>query len=445
MKNKSRSIILILLIFAFWTCVIISGCSLFDGIFGENGEPKKTLKTPEVYRVGSIFSWNSVDRATNYIVSFGGKETSVSGTACRVTDIENGGTLSVTAVNKTADGKISEQSETVDIELSAINELSPKYKRYELSSANITIPAQVEKAVIAGDGQYYDANIYIDTRTTPLIVEVYDVHCKYFGIKNNDNTTVNECVTVRSLGNEGSSFHGTSGSRGEAGKTGGGLLGAGGKGGRGTDGGDGGRFNYVVFEGDKPITFQGGRGGDGGNGGVANQWNTSGGTGGEGGYGKFMGMDGGDKGSNGSNGSAFAGLKEEVTYQIVEAGKADSEDNNGNDDNKDDGTASTGNVTGTYRFYSATSEDGQIVYAGEELNGQIMASNSCVLIFKDNSTCEITFTVGDDSKSGVLSWERYENTMFLTDENDNITRATVDGEFISIAISGMTLTLKEEK
>ncbi|MDE6442307.1 MAG: hypothetical protein K2L12_06115 [Clostridia bacterium] len=481
MKNKSRSITLVILIFALFACVIIGGCSLFGG---ENGEPKKTLKTPEVSRVGNIFSWSAVDRATNYIVSFGGKETSVSGTAFRLKDIEKGGTLSITAVKQTADGKITEESESVDIQLSVINESGSRYKRYEISnySSDITIPAQIEKAVIVGEGQLHGADIciYIDTRTTPLIVELYDVHCYYFGMKNDDNTTPNECVIVRSLGEEGSSFHGASGSTGETGKYGGGLLGAGGKGGIGGAGGNAGRFNYVVFEGNMPITFQGGRGGNGGEGGVANQWNTSGGdggaggnggtglsathayialesdkficlggaggTGGEGGYGKFMGgMDSGDKGSNGSSGSAFTGSKEQITYQTVEAGKANNEDNNNdNNDNKDDGTASSGNVTGTYKFYSM-SEGENIFYAGDEFDGEIIARNRVVFVFKDDNTCDAEFTHGSEKQSAVLKWEKYQTTIFFTDENDNITRATINGEFITISIGNSTLTLKEDK
>lgn len=468
MKIKLRILILSALFFTFSFCLIIVGCNLFS----ENGELKTTLSEPVVYRVGDIFSWNEITGANKYIVSFDGGENYISDTVCRVKDIEKGGVLSIKAVNMTADGKIKEQSETVEINLEEISESSAKYRRYELSDSDITIPAQVEKAVIVGDGEYHYGDIFIDTRIKPLIVELYDVNCFYFGLKYDDKADANQCVIVRSFGEEGSYFRGTSGSTGSTGATGGGLLGSGGKGGNGTNGSIAGKFNYVIFEGDKPLTFRGGSGGTGGFGGVANGWNTpggdggnggsggtglsatnayvalegtelicaggAGGEGGEGGYGKWM--DDGDKGLKGSNGSDFVGNKTDVTAYFVIEKSAPASDNNGDYDN-----GPSANIIGTYKFYSAT-QDGETFYVGDEINGTEIDSDFAIFVLNDNGTCNAMVTLPDgEIESTVLTWERFENAVFFTDENENITRATISGDTLSYTLNGITITLKEEK
>lgn len=453
MRNKA---IVAISIAAAFSAVALTGCSGF-GL-----SKKSTLDAPIVTRYGSLFTWNEVDGANKYILSYGDSESETTETICHIDNIEAGGTFTLKAVKADGSGKIKEFSETVNIEIDAISVSGQKYAEYTISSGSVTVPSTVEKAVVYGDSTTtYNHTISIEKRVSPLIIELYDVNCRSLSIEGGENRP-EECIVIRSLGIEGSMFSGTSGADGAEGIDGGGHFNAGGAGGNGKTGKSGGEFQYVVFEGNKPITFVGGNGGDGGKGGVAKTGNSKGGNGGDGGNGgvglqvtnayvmpgvslTYTGGAGGNGGNGGSGmflwldhsgshgnrgaiGKDFVGTRTDVTYSASLSGTS-----------KTDGDSQT-DIVGTY-YLAMMIWDNEIKKVGDVKNeetGERLEKTDIILEINVDKTCSIVVG-GETGKKGT--WDKGDNLLLLSLESEFLKGNVENGVITLTDSSGATVIL----
>lgn len=437
----------------------LTGCFLFNG----------KLDTPNIEQIGSIYSWTEVEGANKYMLSTGGKDIYTDETTVRIINPDKGGTLTVTAVKKVG-GEIKAKSEGAVIECKAIGEDDVKYREYDITDdKNVSIASSVSKAVIKGDGEKHSSYITVEKRDTPLIVELYDVHCYNFKLQEGSVTRKESCVTVRSLGNKGNAIYGVEGAAGTDWDKGGGIMGAGHDGGDGSNGGDAASFGYVIFEGDKPLSFYGGDGGRGGKGGDAGTLNSVGGDGGNGGnggcglsvehayvyldgaeldcnggyggnggfggQGKFvigLGYDNGEQGKPGLRGEDFKGEKIVTDYLTV-ALQPDGASGDGN------GETSV-KLTGVYKFYSVN-KDGTFLYVGDsDEEGNVLTEDCLTLTFGDDGVCELVLN-GDHR---TCTWEAGGKLLLITTDVDTTINGRIinDGE-ITINSGNSVITLKK--
>ncbi len=445
---------------------LVGGKTIKDLLtFNLNGEIKDGvsygLDAPVVERIGNIFSWGEVEGANKYLIRTGSKSQYIEEREIRVANIDEGGQLSITAVN-VENGEIKAKSEEVLLEFTEISGV--KYAEYDLTDGNdIKIPNTVDKAVIVGDGELYESVITVAVRNKPLIIELHDA--QFRGLYLEENSTVNKeaCITIRSLGENGNAVYGLNGADGENGVHGD-VYGdnytpQGGKGGTGNDGKPAAKLGYVVFEGDTDIAFNGGNGGKGGNGG--NSVSTSivnkvkGGNGGDGGNGgagliaeraficlhgelNYSGGDGGAggnggksdsfmyegaKGVSGSSGEGFVGEKRDgyiLTFTLN--GKIEG------DASAPDGGAV---ISGTYGFYSM-SDGKETYYVGDYTpSGELLTADVAKLTFYADGSCALSF----NGEIHYGTWEAGGNLLALD----------IDGSTMAARFNGNDLELKTDE
>jgi len=197
------------------------------------------------------------------------------------------------------------------------------YAEFEVGDEDIYIPPSLDKVrLFATVGDTTDACIYIRERTSTLLIELDNVHCRFLGTEEEVVSASSPLITVRVVGDSPSGFKGFKGSSGTVGVNGGGFAGSGGDGTDGGKGTDGGRLPNVVFIGSASVAFVGGMGGSGGKGGDPAWYNSVAGRGGDGGDGgtglvsaicrvalkdgatlDFSGGAGGEKGLSGAHGA----------------------------------------------------------------------------------------------------------------------------------------------
>lgn len=443
--------------------VFSAGCFLFKD---------DKLATPALQRLGSIYSWDAVDGANQYLIRTGDKSVYTESREIRISNPDDGGKLTVTAVN-VENGEVTAKSDAAVIELAAINKGDKNYAEYDFTQdEEVYITSGVEKAVIISDGGWYDGPITVASRTTPLIVELYDVKCDDgFRLDDGFEGSKESCIVVRSLGENENYIDGRMGVNGSNGRDGEGVA-VGGKGENGGTGYTAGSLGYVVFEGNKNLTFYGGTGGTGGNGGKPGSLQSvggdggnggtggcglkvtgayvcmdhgelicRGGPGGQGGYGgpgkwiPIVGYDNGDDGKPGERGVDFKGEKTEkeiLTFEI--------EDFIGSEEVNDGGdNTQNAQVSGTYKFYSISNGE-ETYYIGDSTpDGDLLNSDFMVITFNGDGTCVLTYN--GESASGT--WEAGGNFVVLTNDRGVILTARVNGTVLEFKQDGLTMTLRK--